>query len=434
MSDLAQYIQTSPLADTHEHVFLEEPYVHQGLDVLTELFAGAYTPADLRVAGVSREQVRSLVDDTQVDVRTRFESIRPQWEVCKYTGYGEGVRRAARRVYGIEELTAESLAGAAARNAEIHQPGQRLHLLRDVAHLAYIVADYATWETPPDASGPEFFFRDLSWFGFCNGEVDAAKLHAATGVEVRDLESLRAAMTRLFELHAPTALSIKAQHAYCRTLAWQQRDESDVRRMLARTLAGVPLTEAERCVLGDWCWARGVELGIQHNLPFKLHTGYHAGDSTMVLDWVRPANLCRLLLAYPEARFVLMHSGYPYTGEILALAKQFPNVYLDLCWAWSIDPRGTAEFVRRFIHTVPASRLFVFGGDAATPTQTVGYAEQCRHWLTRALTQEVADGDLTERDALDLAGRIMHENQAACFDLAGTRAALRAAQTAVPVE
>ena len=30
--------------------------------------------------------------------------------------------------------------------------------------------------------------------------------------------------------------------------------------------------------LGDWCWARGVDLSIEHNLPFKIHTGYYAGN------------------------------------------------------------------------------------------------------------------------------------------------------------
>jgi predicted TIM-barrel fold metal-dependent hydrolase len=191
--------------------------------------------------------------------------------------------------------------------------------------------------------------------------------------------------------------------------------------------AGQELTAEDRLCLGDWSWARGVELMIEHDLPFKHHTGYHASHSHMILEQTRPAQLCPLLLEYPQARFVLMHAGYPFGDEMLALAKHFPNVWVDLCWAWSIDPPGTADFVRRAIHTAPINKLFAFGGDTVWPAESVGYAAQCRRWLSRALQSEVDEGLLSERDAIKIASRVMRLNQADCFDLAGTRAALRAA-------
>ncbi len=85
---------------------------------------------------------------------------------------------------------------------------------------------------------------------------------------------------------------------------------------------------------------RGVSnLSIQHNLPFKIHTGYYAGYGGMPVERIKPGHLCGLLKQYPQARFVLMHIAYPYSDEIVAaIAKHYPNVYVDLCWAWSIDP------------------------------------------------------------------------------------------------
>ena len=98
-----------------------------------------------------------------------------------------------------------------------------------------------------------------------------------------------------------------------------------------------------------------------------------------------------------------MHTGYPYTGELLAIAKHYPNVWVDLCWAWSIDPRSTVDFVRRFLHTTPVNKLLGFGGDTFWPTSAVAYAEQAREWLYKALAAEVDDGQLTERQAIDIA-------------------------------
>ena len=121
-----------------------------------------------------------------------------------------------------------------------------------------------------------------------------------------------------------------------------------------------------------------------------------------------------------------MHAAYPYTDELVAIAKHYPNVWVDMCWAWSIDPYSSLNFVRRFLHAVPSNKLFVFGGDTFSPTNSVAYSIQARRWLTRALEAEVAAGDLTEQDAGRVARRIMRENQYECFDVEGTRAAARA--------
>src|SRR5262249_52483256 len=206
---------------------------------------------------------------------------------------------------------------------------------------------------------------DLSWAGFCSGEVRPEPIARETGIEVRDLESLRQAMAALFDTYGAFAIAVKAQHAYNRTLRWEERADADAARALAATLAAGSGTvdEATRLCLGDWCWARGVELAIQHNLPFKIHTGYYAGTGRMPVERIRGGNLCALLTRSPEAGFVLMQIASPYNDELVALAKHYPNVWVALCWAWSIAPYGGADFVRRFLHAVPANKLFAFGGD-----------------------------------------------------------------------
>jgi len=427
MTDLEQHIQQTPLADTHEHQNTFEVMTDRVPDILGFLFDGCYITADLVVAGADPRDVERLVDPSNPDIAGRFSAIRSAWERCRHTGYGEGLRLAAKLVYGIDELTVETLEAARARDAELRAPGARLRVLRELANVEYVQVDNGTWPCAPDSEAPEFFFSDISWEAFSNGHVDAKAIHAETGVEVRDLQTLREAMGVIFTKYAPLAIAVKSQHAYDRTLCWEERSDADAERVLQKQLAGREISEAETLCLGDWCWARGVELTIEHNLPFKHHTGYYASHSTMVLERTRPANLCPLLLKYPKARFVLMHGSYPYGHELRAIAKQFPNVIVDLCWAWSIDPFSVAGFVRRFIHAVPANKLFVFGGDTVWPVETVGYAAQCRLWLTRALQAEVDEGLLTEAQAMEIATQVMRENQRAVFDLEGTRSALRAA-------
>ena len=150
----------------------------------------------------------------------------------------------------------------------------------------------------------------------------------------------------------------------------------------------------------------------------------------MIVDRIRPGHLCPLLIKYPDTRFVLMHIAYPYGDELIALSKHFPNAWSDLCWAWSINPRASMEFVRRFLHAAPANKLFAFGGDTHFPTTAHAYGSQMRQHLARALAGEVSDGDMTEAQAIDVATRVMRQNQLSCFDVTGTRSNTAAAATA----
>lgn len=426
MTDLAQHIQQIKLIDTHEHLRSEQEYVENGPDVLGDLFNN-YVLADLISAGATQQAVNALTDTKNPDIEVRWNGIKDAWAHCQFTGYGEAVRLIAKDVYGMEEITLAGIEAGAKINQQRRQPGERLRILRDEGNLDHVQIDNFVWPCLPDASGVDFFLYDLSWASFCDGSFDVPALVAETGCEVRDLNTLRLAMSALFAKYGPNAIAVKAQHAYDRTLMWQERTDAEVAPILARHLRSANLTVNERLCLGDWCWARGVELAIEHNLPFKIHTGYYAGNNRMPVDRIKPGHLCGLLARYLDARFVLMHIAYPYDPELAAIAKHYRNVYVDLCWAWSIDPYSAGNFVRRFIHTVPLNKLFVFGGDVGWPSASVAYAKQARRWFTRALQAEVDEGLLTEAQAMQVATRLMRENQLECFDLDGTRAALHAA-------
>ncbi len=425
MTDLAEHIQHSWLCDTHEHLRTEREYLERGPDVLVDLF-GNYAAADLISAGASQAAVAALLDSGNADIQARWQGVSEAWAHCRYTGYGEAVRSVARDVYDMDEITVAGIEAAALRNLQLRQPGERLRILRERGRLDHVQVDDMQWACAPDESGSGFFLYDLSLLDFAAGRFDAQALEQETGIEPRDLESLDAAMAALFAKYGPLAIAVKTQHAYERTLLWQARTREEVAAVLARHLRGAALDVAERLCLGDWCLARGAALAAEYKLPLKIHTGYYTGNNRMPVDFIRPGNLCALLAAQPETRFVLMHNGWPYDAELAALAKHYANVWVDMCWAWSIDPHSSADFLRRLIHSVPVNKIFAFGGDTAWPNIAVAYAQQARRGLTRALQAEVDENALCEAEAMALATQLMQGNQHSCFDLTGRRATLRA--------
>lgn len=426
-TDIAAFIQQTPLVDTHEHMSREEAYLSDSPDILSQLFQN-YVGADLFVAGATQEALSKLSDKDDPDVAARFAGVQEAWSRAQFTGYGEAVSIIAKELYNIDELTPDSIAAAQEKNAAFNQPGERLRLLRDEANLDHIQTDAFSIQVIPDESGPDFFFNDISWAAMCSGQPNHEEIAEHTGLEITDLPSLKRVMETIFQKFSSNAIAVKAQHAYNRTLRWQERSDSEAAGALDIYLRdGEEIEESARLCLGDWCWARGVELCIENDLPMKLHTGYYAGHSRMPVDYIRSGNLCPLLAKYPDARFVLMHIAYPYTEELVALAKHYPNVYADLCWAWSINPYSSMEFVRRFIHAAPANKLFLFGGDTGFPGAALAYAKQARTWFARTIQAEISDGLLTESQAIGLARRYMRDNQYECFRVDDKKETLRAA-------
>ena len=421
-TDLTHHIQSIRLVDTHEHMRRENDWVENGPDILQDLF-GNYVPADLHTAGATPQAMENLMDSSK-DIKSRFEGVREAWEATQFTGYGEAVSLIAKHIYGLDELTGDGLAQAQDKLKTIRTPGKRYHILHDLANLDHIQTDDFSWPCTLDTSGPDFFLYDLSWATFCNGQVDPNAIHAETDIEVKDLASLKSGIEAIFAKHASCAIAVKAQHAYNRTLHWIERSDADASAALNAVLTkpAKEIDEATRLCLGDWCWARGVELTIEHNLPFKIHTGYYAGNNRMPLSRIPAGNMCALFARYLDAKFVLMHIAYPYNDELVALAKHYRNIWVDFCWAWSIDPYSSRDFLRRCIHAVPSNKLFAFGGDTGWPTSAMAYAIQARNEIRRALEAEIADGYLTEKQAMTFATQIMHTNQYACFDVNGTRA------------
>jgi uncharacterized protein len=425
MTDLEQHIQNTLLADTHEHLNDERTFVEDGPDILGCLF-DHYTSHDLRAAGASQASIDALYDRSNPDVRTRFEGVRAAWEASQFTGYGEGVRWVARSLFGIDELSADAIERAAPRARAMHTRGERYRILRDIARLDHVQIDDFNTAVSRDADHPEFFRYDLSWVGFASGAIDrdARKLiHDETGVSVVDMPSLERGLRALFAKHAPHAVAVKTQHAYNRTLEWQPRARDAAEAALQKLLRGGTVETADALCVGDWCLALACQLAAEHRLPVKIHTGYYAGNAPMPMDRIHASHLSGLIAAHPNTQFVLMHTAYPFGGEVIALTKHYPNAYADLCWAWSIDPHSTESFVRAYLHTAPANKLFIFGGDSFWPHAAAAYAWQSRRGLTRVLNAELADGFVNERQAIDLATRWMRGNAYACFAALNTESA-----------
>jgi len=130
-----------------------------------------------------------------------------------------------------------------------------------------------------------------------------------------------------------------------------------------------------------------------------------------------PAAAADLCVVSPETRFVFMHIGYPYYEDFIALAKQNPNAWVDMCWAWILNPVASKDFLKKFLVTAPANKVLTFGGDYIPVEPVVGHARIAREGISLALAELVEEGWLSLDDALSLVEPLLNGNARALFDV-----------------
>jgi len=179
------------------------------------------------------------------------------------------------------------------------------------------------------------------------------------------------------------------------------------------------LAPAEQKALEDHLFWHAVDRATQMGLPVKLHTGYYVGHGRMPLRRVQgnPAAICELCRQSPETRFVLFHICYPYYEEMLSIAKHYPNAYMDMCWSWIINPLAAKDFLKKYLVTAPANKIFTFGGDYIPVELVPGHAAIARQGIAQALSELVDESWMTLKEAMSLTDVIMHQNARTLYRL-----------------
>lgn len=118
------------------------------------------------------------------------------------------------------------------------------------------------------------------------------------------------------------------------------------------------LNEKEK--LQDFITHYIIQKATLENLPIQIHTGTFARNANNLQNG-NPLLLNNLFLEYPNSKFILFHFSFPFIREAFALAKIFPNVYLDLCWVSILSKEVAITSLKEYFDLVPVNKL-TWGG------------------------------------------------------------------------
>jgi len=179
-----------------------------------------------------------------------------------------------------------------------------------------------------------------------------------------------------------------------------------------RGMAGVRATRArldDGWVVGLYLHTHSWDRGFDHadyypyyalcaelDVPFGMQAGTSGG--LYPSECGRPIGIDWPALYFPETRFVLSHTGWPWVDEAIAMALKFPNVFLGTA---SYPPRHWPDSVKSFLRG-PGRRKVLFG----TNFPTVGHRKALDQVKELELPADVEDALLgaTARSAFTRLG------------------------------
>jgi hypothetical protein len=103
--------------------------------------------------------------------------------------------------------------------------------------------------------------------------------------------------------------------------------------------------------------------------------------------------------------------------EMGNLAKNFRNVFIDMCWGHIISPEAARRAIVEWLDAVPANKISAFGGDYGFIDGVYGHQLIARQNVASALSQKVADGTISISRAEEIATWMFIENPKRIFNL-----------------
>jgi len=363
--ELQAFVAGVPLIDCHDHSGVCGPNFTDALHLVT---GGFYFESDLLSAS-SDEEVAFMRDAART-LEERWPTFERVWRRTCYTGYAQATRRMLQRYYGESALSLAALQRLQGRMTNLEDPAVFEKILDD-AKIAVRLVDVwpNVWQVLDGTLRLTPRARLVIGLPGYHRLCDAGGIQSNVsplGRTVTSLDEYVEACREIFtRFKAFGAVAFKDQSAYTRTLAYGNPTHAEAETIFNALLADPRRTAAYPegvKPLDDYLFHAFLRMARDLDLPVQIHTGHMAG----IRNEIRKTNavlLTSVLELHREVRFDLFHANWPYSGELLFLAKNYPNVSIDFCWANIIDPIYCQQLFKQAISSVPHGKIHGYGSD-----------------------------------------------------------------------
>ncbi len=413
--ELFEQIGRIPVVDCHEHLPLEADRVAKPMDV-TQLFSH-YCKADLEAAGLFTGREQDEVFDSTRPLEPRWKKLSQHLPAIRHGSYAWPAYAYVRDVLGLDDINDSNYRAISERLQADNTPGLYKRIMQDRCGIEQAIQCREGVER--DQPFFAYLCRDRAWPLVRQQDLDA--LERTAGRSIHSLSDCVDALgLHLAAQKADGAIGMKVGVAYQRSLQIDNVPAADADRIFAklRSSITVGLATDEMNALYDYLLRRQVEACIELGLVVVIHTGYQAGVRNDIRN-ARATHLWSLLHSYPRARFDLFHGSFPYPSDMTVLGKYFQNVSLNMCWMHIMSPTLSRRALAEWLDAVPATKIFAFGGDYLVVEKVYGHLQLARADVAAVLADKVAEGRMTEPQAIEVARLMLNENPKRWYRLGG---------------
>lgn len=407
------------IIDTHEHLPTEAERLKKNDQIdFTYLFSH-YADEDLVSASNSRG-IMNAVFGNDFPIEERWELFKPFYQAMRNTAYGRVPLIIARDLFNISEINDTTYTELSGKLKVAGKPGWYHYVLKDRARIELSIQDVGTKELD------QTLFRHVERFDdfiYISSSTEIKQLGKQHGIQIQTLDDFVKTLRKAFQTGLKRGMiGVKSGLAYNRILKYDNVPEKEAIEIFDRLVSTdsekKKLTSQEIKSLQDFMMHRVLDLANEFKMPVQIHTGLQAGNGNIITN-SNPTHLINLFMEYPDVNFCIFHSSFPYGGELTTLAKNFPNVFIDMCWTHVISPSYSIRYLHEWLETVPANKIMAFGGDYSIVEAVYAHAVIARQVVSTVLIEKVQSRYFTEQEAIEIAHRILRENALEIFRLKG---------------
>jgi uncharacterized protein len=405
---IREYVDNMKVVDTHEH--LDLPSDGGTRDFMHLL--GQYVRCDFGSGGLPDEVYNKLTSG-DFTPKEKWNMLAPYWNGISNTAYIRAALLTADKLFGVKTIDSTTIDDLSSKinTANKNSKVWFYDVLKNKCGIERIVAD-CDWHGPFDDKMFSYT-KSFNDYIFINSKNDLNNLAKNGGTNIHTLDDLVSQLGVAFKKAVDEGrMAVKTNLAYNRIIQYSnvQKEQAEaVFETLKNASDQTHLTFNQVKPLQDYMMHRVLDQANIYHLPVQIHTGLLDGSGGLIEN-SKPTHLVNLFQEYPDVKFILFHASYPYGGELSTLAKNFRNVYIDMCWAPIISPSYCERYLHEWIETVPANKIMGFGGDFFVVEGTYGHLLFARQIVANVLIAKVRDGYFTEAEAIKVAQLILHDN------------------------
>ena len=419
-SSIREFVMSHALFSHHDHTCNFEDFDKVRAECDFKSLLG-YAEADLTTAAGARP-----VESADQEAR-----VAAYWSRIRTTGYGRAVTLGCRELFDLEYEPGnfEAITGAFQKAMEGKSAAEVYdYFLREKANNRWVLQD-GHFRPGQEAMIEKKLYPDYYRFAWRMDELFAitdggpiGTLERATKMDVLSLDDLVKAMNANIDrfLASGRLAAFKVGIAYERDLVVGDPTRHEAERAFNRIRSrktfhdGIQqnagaVNALEARPLADYMFHRLMHRANDEDMPVQIHTGYLAGNWGS-LNGTKASNLIPVFEKYRRVRFDIFHASWPWTSELGAIAKNYPNVHPDMCWAWTMNPAQCERALSEWLDGVPFNKIFGYGADTGMPSGNVCYSAQARIGLARVLEQKIEAGYFSPSTAEEVASAIMVKN------------------------